>query len=366
MTSNSSARPQVDCIYCCKLGPFSREHVLAASLGGNLKAPVACDECNTGFSKIDQALAENSVVALERILQTPSERPVRLGNLHFMHRPEDDLWEEVQITNKLRPHIPPQLHYRRPKTWFFASRNEDRARFVAEVNALVSSGNLGSLSIVPGPEQVCSTARLVRHRRRTMFVRARTKDDGEAFVRDLPALWGAVEPGVRNDLPIVRTDDPTINMVLSMSLDDCYRAIAKTAFNYLAVQKGIAFARLPVFDPVRQYIRGLDIRHPTTGSAVDRRFVREEKKGEFFLIPTTQHLITLGYSSPHVFAAITLYGKHTFLVQLGDIHIQSLPDFEPIAHEFSIDGSQNRELGVFEMVRRMRYEEDEPPATRRR
>src|SRR5262249_58225454 len=109
-------------------------------LGGTLPAPVACDACNHGFSRIDQALAEQSMVALDRALHTPIQRPVRLGNLHFMHRPDSDLWEEVQVTNRFAPRVPPQLHFRKPDVWFFAEGNEDKNRFAALLEQRIANG----------------------------------------------------------------------------------------------------------------------------------------------------------------------------------------------------------------------------------
>jgi hypothetical protein len=78
------------CLLLLRRCVFTRAR-LQKSLGGTLTAPVACDAGNGSFSRIDQALAEQSMVALDRTLHTPFRHPVRLGNLHFVQRPDINL-----------------------------------------------------------------------------------------------------------------------------------------------------------------------------------------------------------------------------------------------------------------------------------
>lgn len=176
----------IDCIYCCKAGAYSREHVLQKSLGGNLTAPVACDACNHGFSRIDQALAEQSMVALDRTLHTPVQHPVRLGNLHFMHRPDIDLWEEVQLTNQFVPRVPAQLHFREPNVWFFADGNENKTCFALLLKKRIADGTMRRIPIRVAPTKFCTTVRLVQHRRADMlFALARSKMAGHSSTASL-------------------------------------------------------------------------------------------------------------------------------------------------------------------------------------
>lgn len=346
----------IDCIYCCTRGPCSREHVLQKNLGGNLMAPIACVSCNTGFSQIDQALAEQSIVALERVCRTPARHRVRLGNLHFVYYGEGDLWEDVQITNGLLLRVPPQLHFRNSQIWFFAGNNDDKNHFLTSVRTLIETDSLPALFVRIGPGKFCTTARLVQHRYNDMFIHARTRDEGEEFRRILPKIWTEVEAVLRNEMMLDQIVSPSVNAHMSIDHDHVYRAIAKIAFNYLAVRKGVEFARRPEFDLIRNYIRGLDVRpsQPKTGGvAVDRRFVRCEKPGVAPLVPTTQHLVMLGYSYPNVCAIITLYGKHTFVVFLGEMQLQSGTDLILEAHEFSLDSTVNHPLDMLEIARRM-------------
>jgi len=49
-------------------------------------------------------------------------------------------------------------------------------------------------------------------------------------------------------------------------------------------------------------------------------------------------------------AVVTLYGSQSFLVKLGDV---DTVEFDFIAHEFSIDRTQNRSLEIDEVYARM-------------
>jgi hypothetical protein len=81
---------EVRCIYCKEVRQETREHVLQASLGGTLTISFVCGICNTGFSKIDQSLAENSLVALTRVGVTEKgAMPVNLGGRVDASTPPD-------------------------------------------------------------------------------------------------------------------------------------------------------------------------------------------------------------------------------------------------------------------------------------
>jgi hypothetical protein len=346
-----------ECIYCCRPGPVSREHVLQASLGGNLTAPFVCDACNTGFSTIDQALAEQSLVSHARALHTPRERPVRLGGTHFMHDVEHDVWQEVQIKNQFSTYVPPQFHFRLPNVWFFGSSRDAKVSFVDLLAKRIRSGTARSIRLQIGPDPYCTTIRIVQHRRKDLFVRAPTKEDGARFLDLLAEKWSEFEPVLRLEPKDRRIDSPTILVHLSIGIDDCYRAIAKTAFNFLALRKGVEFVLRPEFDPVRNYIRGLDIRWPSAVKpgqvAFDPRFVRPLAPRDPLLIPTAEHLLMLGYAHPNVFACVTLYADYSYLVTLGQLELPSIMDFLPDAHEFSIDKTSNHAIGFFEMADRI-------------
>jgi hypothetical protein len=189
-----------------------------------------------------------------------------------------------------------------------------------------------------------------------MFVRARTIPDGQDFLDQFPALWNEIKSRFAGDITPETIESPQVYVRFSVNFNDVYRAVAKTAFNYLALRKGVAFAR-PEFDAIRSYIRGLDIRHAPPRSAdevsIDTRFVHALKRGEHFLVPTNEHLVMVGYSYPNVFATVTLYSSHTFVVHLGELEIESMMDFIPEGHEFSIDGTSDRVIDMFEIAARI-------------
>jgi hypothetical protein len=85
--SGSASSTLITCIYCKKIRPPSREHILARSIGGDATAPITCIPCNGGpLSEIDQALAERSFVSLPRVAYTPPGAfPVQLGSDVFLY-----------------------------------------------------------------------------------------------------------------------------------------------------------------------------------------------------------------------------------------------------------------------------------------
>ena len=57
-------RPLIDCIYCGKNAPSSREHVVQYGIGGGDILPDVCHSCNQSFSKIDKELAIHSPLSI--------------------------------------------------------------------------------------------------------------------------------------------------------------------------------------------------------------------------------------------------------------------------------------------------------------
>ena len=57
------------CIYCKTYGKLTKEHVMPKTLGGAATATLVCDACR--FSHLDQALAERSLVSMDRAAFTP-------------------------------------------------------------------------------------------------------------------------------------------------------------------------------------------------------------------------------------------------------------------------------------------------------
>lgn len=102
-----------------------------------------------------------------------------------------------------------------------------------------------------------------------------------------------------------------------------------------------------------------DIRHPERADPdevlVDTRFVSLLPPDTAPIVPTDEHAVTLSYVPPALYAWVTLYKTHNFIVKLGDI---ALPDNLFAVHEFSAVRRGNEALAVPEIFRRMRERRD--------
>jgi hypothetical protein len=241
------------------------------------------------------------------------------------------------------------------------SEEAELAAFLALVDAKISDGSIASVHIKTQPAEHAKIPHLVQHRERQLFVRAATPAAGSDFLRVLAAAWPQLRAQTKTLPPSQRVETPTINVTMSIKVDDNYRAIAKLAFNVLAHKRGGAFVRSAQFDPIREYIRGNSIVHkdplPPGDLAVDTRFVRPMSHSEPALIATGSHAVVLGYSYPTLFAFVTLYSHYSFFVRLGDIE---LSEFTVEAHEFSTDRSSNRALTLEEIVKRLAATANKP------
>jgi hypothetical protein len=104
------------CIYCTLSKPDdqrSKEHLLQRSLGGDLTAQFVCRDCNSEFSKIDQALSDRSTVTLSRVANTPSSaHGVKAGGIATYYDKDRDLFIEVELRNQFTVSVLPQFHLR--------------------------------------------------------------------------------------------------------------------------------------------------------------------------------------------------------------------------------------------------------------
>jgi hypothetical protein len=194
--------------------------------------------------------------------------------------------------------------------------------------------------------------------------------DEEGFVR-VPragaegALFDALEKGwqlaIDQNLAAVDCGDvaqtwvekPSVNLTLRVRFDDVFRAVAKTAFNLMALKLGDEFALRTEFDPLRRYIRGIEIVHPPRAPGqvlVDGRFVAMSARGTPPIVPTDEHAITLAYVPPTLYAWVTLYASHNFVVRLAAVHMS---DGVPTTHEFSVVRRGNEALGVQDVFDRV-------------
>jgi len=363
----------ITCIYCRAQRPPSREHALQRSIGGDLVMRLLCGPCNNGFSKIDEALAERSLVALDRVAYTPANAfPVAMGGDHFHFDPDAQLWCDVAVVNGVQPLLLPQVHLHRgqdnsPNLAVVASNRASLDRLFDFVSEKLASGTLRSTYLKTGPERCCNSSHFTMHRdppltkhdKRDGFVRVPRSGDEREFFDVLEKGWADTMAQTRaafeqGGLKQTFVEKPSINVTVSVRLDDTFRAIAKTAFNLVAVKLGVEFALRPEFDGLRDYVRGIGLVHPPRAPGevmVDGRFVTMCPHDTPARVPTQEHAITLAYDAPRLVAWVTLYGTQNFVVRLAELERYEHP---PMTHEFSIDRRGNAALSEGEIFERMR------------
>ncbi len=350
-----AAEELIHCVYCGEQRPSSREHVLQRALGGNFTTRVVCTDCNGGFSSIDQALAEDSLVALTRVGLTPREAfSARLGGDHFTPDTGTGIWMDSRVTNRMHTEVLPQIHLRGPHLSVTGSDHEGIARLVVMIDRRIASGTLSNTHFKIGPAERCSTARIVTHRKNDLYVRATSEEAAKQLLHVLSANWEAFKTQFEAPAETSMRTATQVNLSVNVCLDDNYRAVAKTVFNFMAVRLGAEFARRNEFAEIRDYIRGITIVHmsplPEGDLVVDTRFVRQLAPGEQPIIPTGMHLVALAYSASRLYGSLTLYGRDTFVVELGQVEL----DRHVLeAHEFSIDRTANRSLNALEIAKRL-------------
>jgi hypothetical protein len=358
----SPSPPQsITCIYCKKDRTPSREHVLQRGLGGDLVAPILCGPCNNGFSGIDRALAERSLVAMDRVAFTPEDGfEAKLGGDHFHFDTDVSIWCDIAVTNGFRPILFPQVHLMpgAENLGVLASDLAGLERLRDFVSRKLESGTLRKMHLKVGPERNCNTAHLTMHRDNDGFVRVPTPGAENALFDVLETGWKAaidqnLNAARRGEVMQTNVEHPSISLSLKVRFDEVFRAVAKSAFNLVAEKLGAPFALRTEFDPLRAYIRGIELVHGETAPGqvrVDGRFVTWSKGQSLPIVPTSEHAITLAYLRPTFYAWVTLYSSHNFVVRLADI---DAPLDLPTTHEFSIVRRGNQALSVEEVYRRL-------------
>ncbi len=351
----------ITCIYCREQKPGSREHILATSLGGDATSlEITCQSCNGGpLSRLDQAMAERSLVALSRAADTSVEAfAVQVGGEHFHYDAAMGTHLEVKLTNEMRAVLLPQIHADLPtgKIEVVASGREDVDALVKLIDDRIAKSKFSATHVKVGPANRCATARLVMHRSNDFFARVREQAEAADFLERLEAKWPEVRAQMLESTFTAQSiPTPNIEITMTVRLDETFRAVAKTAFNVLATNVGKAFALSPEFDELRAYVLGKDIRHPShlePGQvAVDTRFVQMVPFGEPPLVPTDRHAVTLFYAAPLMLAYITFYAHNSFVVKLGSV---MLPDPVLVTHEFSTVRNGNVALPIVEVYERLK------------
>ncbi len=364
---NAPAPETITCIYCRQVREPTREHVLPRSLGGDLVRPILCKDCNgRRLSPLDQALAERSLVSLSRVGFTPETAfDVRLGGDHFVKDDASGLVMDVAVTNEMRAVVMPQVHVfvdgEQTRLSVLTADTDDLARLNAFVIKQIDNGRLPKMYAKRGPEDAGASARLVMHRDDDGYLRVQCDADAQRLVSVLQDHWreayeqhvarvaaGGPPPEGRS------APKPAVHVHVSYRPDDTNRAVAKIALNVVAARMSPEFALSPEFDDLRRYILGDDIRHPERAGPnevlVDPRFVSQLPPDTQAVVPTDEHAVTISYVPPTLYAWVTLYKTHNFIVKLGDI---ALTEELFAVHEFSTIRRGNEALDISETYRRL-------------
>ena len=353
------------CIYCKGTKEPSREHALQRALGGDLVFRDVWEDCNRReFSVIDQALAERSFIGFQRVGSTPPGAfDVKLGGDHFLFHPPSGLTLEVAVRNHMRSEVYLQVHaeFNEDGTCMLriaCATPEDSERLSAYLEATIKNGTLDALHAKIGPDEAGSTPRFVMHREADGFLRGQSQEAVDQLRKILRGHWSEKAPeylaGTGDPAHQQKVEHPVVRIGVPVDFNQVNRAVAKVAFNVMASKLGPDFALRPEFDPIREYIRGRDVRLPEVGPdeiPIDSRFVRFVDPGGEAPIPCDAHAVAL-FGTPYGLCAwVTLYRTSHFLVRLSPVAPR---DLIPRVHVFSATREGNSELDLEEMVRRIR------------
>jgi hypothetical protein len=352
------------CIYCTLSKPDdqrSKEHVLQRSLGGDLTVQFVCRDCNSGFSKIDQALSDRSTVTLSRVANTPSTaHRVKAGGITTFYEKDRDLFIEVDLRNQLTPVVLPQFHLRPDGKGEFIALDRAAAEQVIEfMNQNFTAGTMGSVHRFYGlPNGTpTNTAALVVRKPGDGYIRLPAAEDENWYLPMLKTAWEQnFVTGLANANAIPKAGKfPEVRLDITLAPNDVFRAIAKTAFNVLAFKRGQELMLRSEFDLIRKYIKGELVLPQDLGTdeiAIDKRFVDE-------ILPDQQrigfvdegHAVVFCYLKPELIAFVTLYGSHLFLVRFPPLYYDE-PE-ELFGHRFSIDRTGNNPIELIDIIERM-------------
>jgi hypothetical protein len=293
------------CIYCKNEGS-SREHVAPSSLGGNCTLNCVCVKCNGELSEVDQALAEHSPVALSKIQYTPASAfTTYLGGYASM-QVDDGRQIAVRIANQVATEVRPQFFVDGNQIRVFAADRAGLNELIQFIDKQIEPGRLARTRVLIAED--AKEPRFLMHRSDDAVVSAPSKERAAQFLARLEQQWPEIKTKIQATPEQRQThEQPSVLINMSLWPNEEYRAIAKIAFETLALLRGPACV--------------LAVQLPAVGPeeiAVDSRFVQRLGQ-EFHLKFTERHGVVLLYSPPNLIAFVLLYGTHPYLVRLGTL-----------------------------------------------
>lgn len=309
------------CIYCKQIGE-SREHVAPSSLGGNCVIRCVCKRCNSALSSVDQALAENSPVALSKVSVTPTTAfATHLGSVASLRDSSGhDLG--VRVGNHMAVEVCPQLFLQGEQIRFHCADRNRLAKFIEYIDKQIKTNRLASIFQRIAPEN--TDPRLMMHRSNDAVLDAASPEEAIRLISVLEKNWSAIKEKLTNaeNMEEIRQPSPSVLIKMEMLPNEEYRGIAKLAFETTALLLGADSVLSESFDPIRAYIMG-DVRLPLIDEnapdqlAVDSRFVGRVTSGLPFPF-TEHHGVVLVHEPTYGLAAmVILYGIHHYKVSLS-------------------------------------------------
>lgn len=351
---------QVTCIYCKELKPPSREHLVARSIGGNLIGRRLCTACNTGTSDIDQHLADNVIVSMLRVANTPlGAFDVKLGGEQFTADAEGRRFP-IAVRNEYRPEVYPMLRFtptpagarvgiqlsdpadaRRLVKFLERHRGQSFERLHGKTVDWLEPGEAALVMHRSDDGYLAFADEPVGQRARALL-REKVAELVQALGRDLPDDGG-------------RLDRPHVQIAGELRLNDLYRAVTKLAFNLLAHRTPDEVALNDDFDEVRNYVLGKDIRDVMKEDGTiepDPRFVTWLTEASPFVFEDMQHTVVLTEREGSSVALVSLYRHLVFLVDLGPARRSPWPHAQVLVVRG--DRQETRWLELHEIYRMLR------------
>ncbi len=373
-TVGAVGQQEITCVYCGGSGPFNREHVFPAGLGGDderfVLEDLVCEECNTKvFSPLELQFMRNSPAALSRIFFQPLGRgkgkkasaSSLQTNKTTVVDPNDNILLEAELMAGGKPCVLPQFIFDDSCELgikFRASDVSAASAFGDAVRELLADGltlirknsvskakryqmtewKWGSGGLVEGattferqpatngvwietlgsssnPGVVKDHPRLFRRSRGQVVLRVDDEDHIVPLMQKLQSLLSAATFGAAEGKTI---DRPDMNLGFSMQIDVMERVLAKIGVNFAIYEFGGDFVSHEAFAPAKEAIRFGERRVPM-GLVEESDDLYQAFSG----VSSDRHLVALatlpsGDSECHLVLLVRLYGGPIFHVLIAE------------------------------------------------
>jgi hypothetical protein len=185
------------CIYCKQIGS-SKEHVAPSSLGGNCAIRCVCKKCNVDLSLVDQALAENSPVAISKVTMTPATAFKTQLDATASFRDSRGFDLGVRVGNQMKVEVRPQVFLSGDQMNITAADRAGLTKLIDYIDKQIETGKLAGIHQKITAE---STApRLMMHRSDDAVVEAISPGAAARLLSVVEKNWHTLRE---------RADDPT-------------------------------------------------------------------------------------------------------------------------------------------------------------